>query len=409
MSRLVKQISRSLGLVLALLVWMGFMPSAQAYYLPLESYRGSLLGSPFLLQTGSVEELRQQQQRVEQQRSDVSRERQRLQNLERAAEGSLAGLGQNLQSTTTQIKDVEYQLQLAKKSLKEFQEDLILAEKNYQQQQTATVNRLQFLQRQRTNQGWAVLLQSQDLNQFLDRRYRLKRVFQADRKILARLQAQAVEIQRQRAAIEQQKNQIALLTQQLFAQKSEIEANARSQGELVNRLRSDRAALEAAESQLMQDSQSLRGVIQRRVQQRARGATGPGSIVVQGTGQMSYPTDAVITSDFGWRVHPILGYQRFHTGTDFGAEYGSPIRAADRGTVILAEWYGGYGNAIIIDHGNGVTTLYGHSSELYVSEGQTVERGQAIAAVGSTGLSTGPHLHFEVRLNGEPVDPMGYL
>jgi len=384
---------------------MAFVPSAHAA-LPWERYvQGNLAGAAFLLQTGSVEELRQQQQQVEQQRSDVSRERQRLQNLERAAQGSLAGLGHNLQSTTIQIKDVVYQLQLAKKSLKEFQEDLILAEKKYQQQQAATVNRLQFLQRQQATQGWAVLLQSQNLNQFLDRRYQLKRVFQADRKILAQLQAEAAEIQRQRAAIEQQKNQIALLTQQLLAQKSEIEAAARSQGELVDRLRSDRAALEAAESQLLQDSQSLRGLIQRR-QQRG---IGPGGIVVQGTGQMSYPSDAVVTSGFGWRMHPILGYQRFHTGVDFGADYGSPIRAADRGIVILAEWYGGYGNAVIIDHGNGITTLYGHSSELYVSEGQTVERGQPIAAIGSTGLSTGPHLHFEVRLNGEPVDPMGYL
>jgi murein DD-endopeptidase MepM/ murein hydrolase activator NlpD len=124
---------------------------------------------------------------------------------------------------------------------------------------------------------------------------------------------------------------------------------------------------------------------------------------------MVYPCAGEITSGFGWRTHPILGYQRFHAGVDFGADYGTVIYAADSGTVIFAGWYGGYGNAVIIDHGGGITTLYGHSSELYVAEGQTVQRGQAIAAVGSTGLSTGPHLHFEVRENGEPVDPMAYL
>ncbi len=108
-------------------------------------------------------------------------------------------------------------------------------------------------------------------------------------------------------------------------------------------------------------------------------------------------------------MHPILGYERFHSGIDIGADYGTVIHAADSGTVIFAGWYGGYGNAIIIDHGGGITSLYGHTSELYVSEGQQVQRGQTIAAVGSTGFSTGPHLHFEVRANGEPVDPSAYL
>ena len=119
-----------------------------------------------------------------------------------------------------------------------------------------------------------------------------------------------------------------------------------------------------------------------------------------GTGRMSQPSYGPITSNFGWRQHPILGTGRFHSGTDFGAEHGSPINAADSGTVYFCGLVnGGYGNAVIIDHGNGLTTLYGHASELYVVEGQGVQQGQAIAAVGSTGLSTGPHLHFEVRKN----------
>lgn len=124
---------------------------------------------------------------------------------------------------------------------------------------------------------------------------------------------------------------------------------------------------------------------------------------------MVFPVNASITSTFGTRVHPILGYRRFHAGIDFGAASGSPIWAADSGVVIFAGWYGGYGRAVIINHGDGITTLYGHASQVYVAEGQTVEQGQAIAAVGSTGLSTGPHLHFEVRQNGNPVNPAGYL
>jgi murein DD-endopeptidase MepM/ murein hydrolase activator NlpD len=122
-----------------------------------------------------------------------------------------------------------------------------------------------------------------------------------------------------------------------------------------------------------------------------------------------FPSDAEITSGFGWRRHPILRQERFHAGIDFGASYGSTIRAAEGGKVIFAGWYGGYGNTVIINHGGGISTLYGHTSKLYVSQGKIVQPGEAIAAVGSTGLSTGPHLHFEVRQDGEPVDPMAYL
>ncbi|MEI6332129.1 MAG: M23 family metallopeptidase, partial [Pseudanabaena sp. ELA645] len=116
-----------------------------------------------------------------------------------------------------------------------------------------------------------------------------------------------------------------------------------------------------------------------------------------------------ITSEFGWRTHPILGYERFHSNMDIGADHGELIYAADAGTVIFADWYGGYGNAVIVDHGNGLTTLYAHASEVYVQEGQGVNKGQPIAAVGSTGFSTGTHLHFEVRKDGEPIDPAQFL
>jgi murein DD-endopeptidase MepM/ murein hydrolase activator NlpD len=117
------------------------------------------------------------------------------------------------------------------------------------------------------------------------------------------------------------------------------------------------------------------------------------------------PCDGPVTSGFGYRYHPILHRRKLHTGTDFGAPYGAPIRAAAGGTVLLAQYNHGYGNCVIIDHGSGVTTLYGHASELLVSEGETVTQGQVIARVGATGLATGPHLHFEVRHNGVPVSP----
>lgn len=352
---------------------------------------------------GSIEELQQQQQQLDQQRSQVSKERDRLQSLEKAAQGSLKGLQQSIQATASQIQANEARLQATTQQLRKFESSLVVAEKSYQQRQFATVARLRFLQRQQVDRGWAVLLQSQNLNEFLDRRRQLRSVYQSDRAMLTSLKQETEHIERQRNQIEQKKNEVALLTQQLQVQKLEFEAQAGSQEAMIARLRTDRRALEAAETQLMNDSQAIAGLIQQRMAARQ------GGIAFRGTGQFGFPSAGPVTSGFGWRTHPILGYERFHSGVDFGAEYGSVITAADNGAVIFAGWYGGYGNAVIIDHGNGLSTLYGHASELYVSEGQAVKRGQAIAAVGSTGLSTGPHLHFEVRQNGEPVDPLAYL
>ncbi len=359
----------------------------------------------FSQESGSLDDLKQQQQQIDQQRSTVQKERDRVQRLEKSAQSNLKGIHKTIQVTAAQLQANETKLQKATQQLKKLQIALDSADRIYRQKQSATGSRLRFLQRQQKSHGWAVLLQSQSLNDFLDRRYQLSRVYKTDRKILIDLKSEADRLDRQQNQVEQQKNQIALITQELLAQKSEFEAQATYQNQVVDRLKTDRRALEAAEAQLAQDSQGIGALIQKRVaQERAKNG-----IVVLGTGQMSYPSDGEITSGFGWRMHPILGYQRFHSGVDFGADYGSTIRAADRGVVIFAGWYGGYGNAVIIDHGNNLTTLYGHTSGLYVSEGQAIERGQPIAAVGSTGLSTGPHLHFEVRQNGEPVDPMGYF
>ncbi len=121
------------------------------------------------------------------------------------------------------------------------------------------------------------------------------------------------------------------------------------------------------------------------------------------------PSSSRITSPYGYRV--LFGVRDFHTGVDIGATTGSNIVAAESGTVILANygWNGGYGNYIILSHGNGITTRYAHASQLYVTAGQTVSKGQVIAAVGTTGNSTGPHLHFEVRVNGSHTNPLNYL
>ena len=144
-----------------------------------------------------------------------------------------------------------------------------------------------------------------------------------------------------------------------------------------------------------------------------------------GTGRFIWPCRGEITSYFGWRTHPIFGTTKYHSGMDIAVDYGTPILAADSGTVIYSGWLGGYGYAVMIDHGSGLVTLYAHNQSLNVYEGQYVTKGTCIAYAGSTsttgftvtasayagstGYSTGPHCHFEVRLHGEVTEPLNYL
>lgn len=348
-----------------------------------------------------LEQLQQQKKNIEQQQQDLEAEQNRLQNLEREAAQQLDGLQDSITITNLKIEDTEFQINQAQERLKRLENELTLAQENYEKVRIAAVRRLQFMQRQKDAEGWAVLLKSENLNEFLERRYLLRKVYQADSNVMADVQAQADLIVKQQQGVEAQKNSIALLRQQLLARRDQFEAQAQQQNQLIGRLKDNRGALEAAQAQLVRDSESLGNLIR----QRIAAATG----IVLGTGQMSVPTAGRVTSRFGSRLHPVLGYRRFHAGIDFGASYGTGIVAADSGKVIFSGWYGGYGNSVIIDHGGGLTTLYAHASRLNVREGQTVSKGQSIAAVGSTGLSTGPHLHFEVRRNGSPIDPMGFL
>ena len=365
------------------------------------------------IQAQSVNELKQQRQQIDQEIKKQSETRDRYQKAEDRSEKEMRDLAKTIQGTDAWISDTEYQLSEAEGELKRLELDLERNRLDYEKGRTAVVGRLQFMQQQQGAQGWALLLQSQNLNDFLDRRYRLKQVYEADRAMLVDLEDQSTQILAQQEGVEQQKNSISLLKQQLLASREQYTEQLQQQAVTTARLKENKSALAAAITQLDRDSDSITALILEKVAAaeaaEAKIAREEALRAARASGKMVYPSQGVITSQFGNRFHPVLGYSRFHAGTDFGADTGTPIQAAETGIVIFAGWYGGYGNAVILDHGDGVTTLYGHASQLYVSEGETVKKGDAIAAVGSTGLSTGPHLHFEVRRNGEPVDPMDYL
>jgi murein DD-endopeptidase MepM/ murein hydrolase activator NlpD len=379
---------------------IAFKPFIILYCLCLQLLLGWLPFSPPALAVtdSSLPDLQRKQKQIEEYRSSVNQARQKVEQQEQSVRDRLGNLQEQIGTTESEIGTQQDKLQEANDKLKTIQKELAIAQTHYGKQQTSTSARLRFLQRQGNVKGWAALLQSKSLEELMD--------YDEDRKALIGLKQTKDTIESKKLAVEAQKNQIALLTQQLMGQKASYEDRAQTEQILVNRLKSDQQALTAAEEQLAEESQKVSQDIQKRL---AANIAFPGTIFTPGTGQMLLPSDGPVTSTFGWRVHPILGTSKFHNGVDFGAEYGTIIRAADNGVVISAGSTGGYGEAVIIDHGNDLTSLYGHASQLYVTVGQSVQKGQPIAAVGSTGFSTGPHLHFEVRRAGEPIDPMGFL
>jgi len=166
--------------------------------------------------------------------------------------------------------------------------------------------------------------------------------------------------------------------------------------------------INAAEAELARQQELERQRRLREQQQRASG-TGAHSGSVTGTGQLMWPVGGPVTSGFGVRRHPVFGDMRMHSGIDIGASHGATVVAADAGTVITSSYNSSYGNYVVVSHGNGITTLYAHLSSRSVGVGASVSKGQQVGLVGSTGISTGPHLHFEVMVNGSRVNPHSKL
>jgi murein DD-endopeptidase MepM/ murein hydrolase activator NlpD len=218
----------------------------------------------------------------------------------------------------------------------------------------------------------------------------------------SRVQAEKARIEGTKQELEQRQAEIAGLQRKSQSETNDIRAKVSERSAKLRRIQNERKAYEQALDELEATSRKLESFI------RGNSRKGPSTAQASSKG-MIWPVRGPITSPFGWRFHPILRTNRFHSGYDIAVRSGTSVAAAASGTVILAGWAGGYGKAVIIDHGGNISTLYGHNSTLLVSEGQSVKAGQIIAKSGSTGLSTGPHVHFEVRKSGEPVDPGPWL
>lgn len=247
-----------------------------------------------------------------------------------------------------------------------------------------------------------VLLGAQNFGDFITRLDIVKRIVDFDSSLFESYKQQRELIEQKEKELAQMQREAQNYKNQIVSRQRELQVAMASREGLMRDLERQQKLYEQQEDELLQQSKQLETVIQ---QLQAK------SSIKYGGGKLLWPVPSsnVITSPFGMRLHPVLGVYRMHTGIDIAANTGASIVAAADGQVIFSGYYGGYGYTVIIDHGDGISTLYAHNSALLVKEGDTVKRGQVIAKAGSTGLSTGPHLNFEVRKNGVPVNPMDWL
>ena len=303
---------------------------------------------------------------------------------------------QTLQSNKKQFSTAEERLSSAEQELAATMQEFTTTE-------FRSKNRLRQIFKKQRKGMFQLLLSTTDINTFMDRIYYQNVVTKKDKKRLNYLKEKSRRIAALRNQIEQQKSVIAYSIKSINAQQKYIQDAITRNESSIQKYRTNRAYYEKAEKELAKQSAALGRMITRNTK---------GSNVKVVSGFMK-PIAGPITSPFGWRTHPIFKSRIYHSGIDIGGPNGGKIRAANSGKVIYSGWYGGYGKVVIIDHGhyNGqpTTTLYAHMSNYIVSPGDVVTKGQVVGYEGSTGYSTGPHVHFEVRVNGKPQNPFNYI
>ena len=348
-----------------------------------------------------LEEKKQELTNIQQQAEEAQRKAEQARSKERSISEQLRRIQGELDSAQDEFESINDQLENTEEQIQSNTELATRLTAKMQSQTKVLHRRIRDIYKNGQVNYVDVLFGAKDFNDFVSRMDILKRILAYDNALIQSTKADRQALEKAKAQLESDRLKIIDLRKQAAVKRDQVAGRRQERQGVLNAATYEREMAERAYRELIETSKQIETMI-RKIQSGEKNVGGS-------TGTMLWPADGEITSPFGWRVHPIFGTQRLHTGIDIGADYGDATRAADGGVVIHSDWMGGYGNAVIIDHGNGISTLYAHNSQLLVSEGQTVAKGQTVARVGSTGYSTGPHLHFEVRQNGTPVNPLNFL
>jgi murein DD-endopeptidase MepM/ murein hydrolase activator NlpD len=376
----------TIALALAAVLWLSAVPTAPAAPSPAPSATLSERRAKLRQMIEQLTRSRAQLREVKRHERRVLGELEDIDRTKETTEQRLVELSQELVETRTSAQAAATQLALTSRRLTEHRSRLRGRLRDvYMYGRT----------------GYAdVLFGASDFGEFVTRWHFVTAIVQADGRLLADYEADATEYRELQALLQRERAQLETITIQAQARRQEIARQEQAKRAMLTRLQRERTAYEQMVRDLEEDSRELEALILRT---QTRGGVQP-ALAGRLRG-FAWPARGRFTSPFGLRRHPIFGIRRMHTGVDIGAPRGAPVQAAADGRVIYTGWFGGYGKIVVIDHGGGISTLYAHLSQILTSEGRTVQKGELIARVGSTGYSTGPHLHFEVRINGRPIDP----
>lgn len=351
-----------------------------------------------------LDDLRQQQKEVE---SKIQQQNRLLESKKSEGEELLQQLEEleaEIRAKEQEIQRLEAELKVAQERVKRAAAELALAEARQQERMDLFCRRLKEIYQKGQVSYLEVLLQSTSFSDFLVRMELLGKIAENDMRLVEEIKAERERIAAQKAALEAERDALAKLKRQADGERALLASRQAEKQRLLARVEEEKKRVAQALDELEALSRQIAAKI-RAIQEQNRRQLGP-----RGTSDLLWPLPGYtsISSPFGWRIHPLLKTQRFHSGIDIPAPTGTEVLAVEDGLVISTGYLGAYGNHIIIDHGGGFSTMYAHLSAILVAEGQEVKRGQVIGRVGSTGWSTGPHLHFETHLRGEPTNPLQY-
>lgn len=383
--------------------------------------------SAYAVDKKEISELEKKKEELEAQADELQSEIDSMESQQTRYIDRKAALDKKLQFNQDEIAIINEQLSLYEQEIEDTKAELEKANAAEKGQYDQLRVRMRAMEESGSLSYIAILFDATSLTDLLSRVSDMKDIMTYDQTLQQEYITTRQDVESLKAELEEAQEMQEAVKAELEYKQLQLEAQTKAAYEMIANLTDDLDVAKTAYEEFAEDEDALQEEISQKMKElqaqeaAARRSSGGGSSGGSGGGGAAAPSVVsagsflwpvgcyLITSEYGYRYHPVLGYERFHAGVDIGAGAGSAISAAAEGTVATAAYNDSYGNYVLINHGGGNATLYAHMSSMAVSAGQYVSQGQVIGYVGSTGLSTGPHLHFEVRINGSTVNPLSYF
>jgi murein DD-endopeptidase MepM/ murein hydrolase activator NlpD len=344
-----------------------------------------------------LSELQELQKEIEEYKSKINKSEQ----TQKSIVQELERLDDQLALSHRELAYIEKSIDYNNAQVRVTREEIAVIEARLAAQKAAFEARLVSMYKAGQTSYIDVLLTATSFSDLMARLHYLKRLASEDTELIEGYTRDRLELVAKKESLEARLSELEELKVYEEDKRDAVIKRTEERQKYLDQVMSEKSLLEKALDEMEKQSKDLERIIAE--------AQAKGNLPSRDLSMIWPVTGYWITSYYGMRYHPVLGYDRFHSGIDYAADYNVPIKAAESGKVLSAGVNGGYGNCVIIDHGGGISTLYGHANKLLVKAGDVVVKGQQIALVGSTGVSTGPHLHFEVRVNGQTADPLKWL